>query len=294
MRDAGRTFSFRRSVAMAATLALHGAALLLLFRPLPPAPGVAVPTPAMEALPAWVAVDLGGRGEPPAPPVPAGAAARAAGRSASRPPAARRERAPSLPERAALAETAEADGAARPPVLAGPLPVHDDAARPRLPYEPLFAGAPKEAAGGFRTPGDGSEDDVFYRPLALEPRRTRFAKAWRGDRTLLDEWLGGLVEATSGRVSIPLNPKFNLVCRGSLAGLGGDCRIERNGGTGVVVERPPPAPWERSNRVQCDELRDGLARASEEDEVLRFLERLSALCTVNGEARREAGLPVGG
>lgn len=298
MRDEGRTFSFRRSIALAVTLGLHAGALLLLTRPLPPEPaGQAVvdPVPGDD----WVAVEIGPWDEPPprsAPALPV--VSTGAGRPAARSRMERRTRVPAALVRSASSPPAQALGtadAAGDPGTLRPgqgLRAHDGMARPQLPYEPLYGGGPRAATADFHTPGDGSEDDVFYRPPALEPRTTRFAKAWRGDATLLDEWLGTLIEATSGEVSVPLNPKFNLVCRGSLAGLGGECRILRNAGSGVIVERPPPAPWERSTRAQCAELREGLARATDEDEVLRLLERLSALCTGNGEARREAGLPV--
>ena len=87
--------------------------------------------------------------------------------------------------------------------------------------------------------------------------------------------------------------------------------IVRNGGTGGIVQRPPTAPWERSNRVQCRELRQALAEADEAVELAHLLDRLSALCRGEGadegevsggaasveasarndEARREAGLP---
>ena len=69
----------------------------------------------------------------------------------------------------------------------------------------------------------------------------------------------------------------------------------------MIVQRPPPAPWDRSNRVQCHELRQGLEAAEEAVQVAYYLDRLSALCSPgvetaddapgNDEARREAGLP---
>jgi hypothetical protein len=144
----------------------------------------------------------------------------------------------------------------------------------------------------------------------LDPNPSRFAYAWRPRGNLIDDWLGQLVEKTTGKVTVPLNAKFSLVCGGSLAGLGGGCAIVRNGGTGVIVERPPPPPWERSNRVQCRELRAALEAAEEAAQVAYFIERLSALCSgpsddapagdddaqqgddraENDEARREAGL----
>lgn len=299
MRDEGRTFSFRRSIALAVTLGLHAGALLLITRPLPPEPtGQAVVDPLRGD--DWVAVEIGPWDEPPPRSAPARPASTGAGRPATRARTERRSRASAALVRGASSPTAGAPGAADAAGDPGtPRPgqgllAHDGMARPQLPYEPLYGGGPKTATADFHTPGDGSEDDVFYRPRALEPRTTRFAKAWRGDVTLLDEWLGALMEMTSGEVSVPLNPKFNLVCRGSIAGLGGECRIVRNAGTGVIVERPPPAPWERSTRVQCAELRGQLANAADEESLLHLLERLSALCTGNEEARREAGLPVEG
>jgi hypothetical protein len=68
-----------------------------------------------------------------------------------------------------------------------------------------------------------------------------------------------------------------------VAGLVGSCAIVRNGGTGVIVQRPPPAPWERSNRVQCRELRQALEDAEEAEQVAYFLDRLSSLCSPGTE-----------
>ena len=187
----------------------------------------------------------------------------------------------------------------------------DDRARALLPQENLYAAKPPPREGDFYTPGDGGEDDVFYRPRALDPNPSRFAHAWRPRGNLVDDWLGQLVEKTTGQVSVPLNAKFSLVCKASIAGLGGGCVIVRNGGTGVVVQRPPPAPWDRSNRVQCRELRQAMEQAEEAVQLAYYLDRLSALCSNgeardrrvpvvdpsfdggigNDEARREAGLP---
>lgn len=302
MRDEGRTFSFGRSIALAVTLGLHAGALLLITRPLPPEPAeqaVVDPIPGDD----WVVVEIGAWDEPPLRTPPAPPVTSAAGRLAARSRSERRHRSSTSSQsesvlRAAAAASKVADPAGGRPdavPLDRSLVAHDGMARPQLPYEPLYGGSPRPAMGGFHTPGDGNEDEVFYRPRALEPRTTRFATAWRGDATLLDEWLGALIEATSGEVSVPLNPKFNLVCHGSIAGLGGTCRIIRNAGSGVIVERPPPAPWERSTRVQCAELRAQLANATDEEALLHLLERLSALCSGNEEnekARREAGLSV--
>jgi hypothetical protein len=181
----------------------------------------------------------------------------------------------------------------------------DDEARALLPQENLFSATPPPREGDYYTPGNGTEDDVFYRPRALDPNPSRFAHAWQPRGSLIDDWLGQLVEKTTGQVSVPLNAKFALVCKASIAGLAGGCMIVRNGGTGVIVERPPPAPWDRSNRVQCRELRQALEDAEEAVQVAYFLDRLSALCSpgadsagsspddaaANDEARREAGLP---
>ncbi|MGL6291784.1 MAG: hypothetical protein ACRC2H_13925 [Silanimonas sp.] len=180
----------------------------------------------------------------------------------------------------------------------------DDEARALLPHENLYSATPPPREGDYYTPGDGSEDDVFYRPRALDPNPSRFAYAWRPRGNLIDDWLARAVEKVSGKVTIPLNAKFSLVC-GTVAGVAGGCAIVRNAGTGVIVQRPPPAPWERSNRVQCRELRQALEAAEEAAQVAYFLDRLSALCsatdeeadrvpdapTGNDEARHEAGLP---
>lgn len=163
--------------------------------------------------------------------------------------------------------------------FARPLAFLDDEARAKLPHEPMFAAGPPAREGDFHTPGDGSEDDVFYRPLALEPNTTRFERVWQPTGTLGGDTYRRLVELTTGTVRVPLNPKFSLVCGASIAGLGGGCVIVRDGGTGIIVERPPEAPWDRANRVQCRELRDQLEAAESADDVAFFLDRLTALCT---------------
>lgn len=168
----------------------------------------------------------------------------------------------------------------------------DDDARALLPQEPLYAAAPPPRDGAYYTPGDGREDDVLYRPRALDPDPSRFAHAWQPRGNLIDGWLGALVEKATGTVSIPLNSKFNLVCV-TVAGVSGSCAIVRNAGTGVIVQRPPPAPWERSHRVQCRELRQTVEVAEDAAALAYYLDRLSALCSDtagNDEARREAGL----
>ena len=173
-------------------------------------------------------------------------------------------------------------GAARQEApIARPLIFLDDDARAKLPDEPMFAVGPPAREGDWYTPGDGSEDDVFYRPLALEPNTTSFARVWRPPQSVGSDVYERLLRATTGVVRIPLNPKFTLVCGASLAGLGGGCGIARVTGTGVIVERPPEAPWDRANRAQCRELRDQLDAAESADEVAFLLDRLTALCTGN-------------
>jgi len=168
----------------------------------------------------------------------------------------------------------------------------DDDTRAVLPYEDLYAAATPKRTGGYYTPGDGTEDDVFYRPLALEPNASAFAHAWKPGSSLLTDWLERAVNATTGTVSIPLNAKFSLVCKVSVVGAGGSCAIVRNAGTGVIVQRPPPPPWERSNRVQCRELRETLENADNPAAVASALDSLTRLCVrpENDEARRGAGL----
>ncbi len=294
-----RQFSWRRSVAWAVSLALHLG--LLVVMTLPGEPVVPEAIVDVAPAPAWVPVDvldpsaerniaaLADRPRTAATPADASATV-----AAPRGVPAMADRAPSIePVEAATPETAAA-------VLA-PAPVPrtilylDDEARALLPQENLYSAKPPPRAGDYYTPGNGTEDDVFYRPRALDPNPSRFAHAWRPRGNLIDDWLGRLVEKASGKVSVPLNAKFSLVC-GTVAGVAGGCVIVRNGGTGVIVQRPPPAPWDRSNRVQCRELRQALEDAEEAVQVAYFLDRLSALCSPgneagNDEARREAGLP---
>lgn len=307
-------FSWRRCIALAVALGAHAVLLVSMTLPMRWAPRMVAPeAPGAESwndpsTPVAVALPL-----PRAQPERAASARDAVLGDAPQPRGRGPQRPSGMPPgrqaRKAVGDRALEESEALRGVDAG-VPVAralvylDDEARARLPYEPLYSAAPPKREGDWYTPGDGSEDDVFYRPKALEPNTTRFARAWRPTSNLLDEWLGQLVEATSGELSVPLNPKFSLVCKASIAGLGGACGIVRNGGTGVIVQRPPPAPWERSNRVQCRELRERLEAAEEAAQVAYFLDRLSALCSVGGdddaemppgggneEARREAGLP---
>lgn len=305
-----RQFSWRRSLAWGLSLALHLG--LLVAMTLPSEPVVLEAVADVAPVPAWVPVDLlepaAERSAPALADRPRTAAAQV---DASATVAAPRgvpplvDRAPSIePVDAASPETTAAPSLAPAPV-ARTIPYLDDEARALLPKENLYSATPPPREGDYYTPGNGTEDDVFYRPRALDPNPSRFAHAWRPRGNLIDDWLGRLVEKASGKVSVPLNAKFSLVC-GTVAGVAGGCVIVRNGGTGVIVERPPPAPWDRSNRVQCSELRQALEGAEEAVQVAYFLDRLSALCSSgadpagsspddaagNDEARREAGLPV--
>lgn len=295
-------FSWLRSLCMGVVLALHAGVLLLLSQPIGVSRETSVdplaPRPESDATVAvsWfdrerprdVAIESPMRNLPvptsnPAPRLPPERASEPESR-----PSIPRSRIAAASDSEPPVATLSAEAAA---LLVPPsTPYFDKDARARLPNEPVYAAAPPPRAGDYYTPGDGSEDDVFYRPLALDPDPSRFAYAWQPRGNLMDDWLGRLVEFGTGTLTIPLNPKFNLVCAASP--LGGGCLIVRNGGTGVIVQRPPPAPWERSNRVQCRELRDALDTADEAERVAYLIERLSALCSgaQNDEAQREAGL----
>jgi|JI7StandDraft_1071085.scaffolds.fasta_scaffold33695_4 hypothetical protein len=297
------SFSWRRSVAWALSLAVHLAFVVAMTLPSEPAAPASIV--AQAAAPAWLPVDLPDlrRDAPsstPAEPVPERVPAGEARQPSVRDRVPRRVDAMdrrALPNRAELATPV-----ARTTVFL------DSDARALLPQEDLYAATPPPRDGDYYAPGNGSEDDVFYRPIALDPAPSRFARVWTESRgTVVDAWLGKVLEKATGTVSIPLNQKFNLVC-GTVAGLVGSCTIVRDGGTGVIVQRPPPAPWERSNRVQCRELRDALDGADDAAQAAYYLDRLSALCSTddvttpatgigpgsaarNDEARREAGLP---
>lgn len=296
------SFSWRRSFAWALSFALHLA--LLVAMTLPRGPEPLSPGPEVFLGPTWVPVDVS------VPPIEQSADDRAdplrdvattidTGRTSSPAPDRRVEAIepgsrPLPPERRAAEASRSVERAALPPVARGSTFL-DDEARALLPQEPLYAAAPAPREGGYYTPGDGREDDVFYRPRALDPNPSRFAHAWQPRGNLIDGWLGALVEKATGKVSIPLNSKFNLVCA-TVAGVAGSCAIVRNAGTGVIVQRPPPAPWDRSHRVQCRELRQAVEAAEDPVELAYFLDRLSALCSDEGgndEARREAGLRDG-
>ena len=157
--------------------------------------------------------------------------------------------------------------------------LYRDDGRVRLPDEPIYA-ATKAPPDHYRMPGDGSEDDVFYRPPALVPQEDRIALRWEPRVSVGAEWYDRLVRATSVKTAIPLGPKFSLVCGASLAGMGGACMIRRDGGTGVVVHRSAdPPPWEKARSVQCRGLRDDLAAADEPERIAWLLDRLLALCS---------------
>lgn len=272
-----RQFSWRRSLAWALSLAVHLGLVMAMLLPREP---VAPERPADVAYsPSWVPVDVPLTPSP-EPPRDADIPRRVTPPSPPSPPS---------PPDAAAAEASTPGASTASAPVARTIAYLDDDARALLPRENLYSALPPPREGDFYTPGNGSEDDVFYRPRALDPNPSRFAHAWRPRGTLIDDWLGRLVEKTTGQVSVPLNAKFSLVCKASVAGLGGGCAIVRNGGTGVIVERPPPAPWDRSNRVQCRELRAALEAAEEAAEVAYFLDRLSALCSADaGNATIEA------
>ncbi len=307
---ADREFSWRRSLAWFVALLLHAAILVPLS--VPALRNDRERTLPSAELPRWVDVERVTPVELPVPTPPSVETVPEAereiapvARAAARRPRLRisEPQAPAKP-RASGERPAGSSSAPSAPV-ARTIVYLDDDARALLPYENLYSATPPAREGDYYTPGDGSEDDVFYRPRALDPDPSRFAYAWRPRGTLIDDWLGQLVEKTTGQISVPLNAKFALVCKASIAGMGGGCAIVRNGGTGVIVERPPPAPWEQSNRVQCRELRQALENAEEARQVAYFIDRLSALCSAadgateqapdtpagNDEARREAGLP---
>lgn len=294
------SFSWRRSVAWALSLALHLVAVVAMTRPpesVAPAAIVGFSAPL-----AWVPVNLPNLRREPSTMESAHPRGETSPQREARAPSARDSslrRANAMPREV---RPIRPDAAAPVPRATSFL---DDEARALLPQESVYTTAPSRRDGDYYTPGDGSEDDVLYRPRALDPAPSRFAQVWSESRgTVVDEWLGKVLEKATGTVSIPLNPKFNLVC-GTVAGLVGSCAIVRDGGTGVIVQRPPPAPWERSNRVQCRELRQALEDAEEAVQVAYFVDRLSALCSAdaevegnapgeapeNDEARREAGLP---
>ncbi len=119
---------------------------------------------------------------------------------------------------------------------------------------------------------------LIERPPPIEYRSTRFAKAWQPSETLIDEWLKKAVEKTSGSVRVPLNPRFNLVCGGSILGVIGGCRIVRNAGTGVIVERPPAPPWQRTQRVQCQQFTQQLENANNAEAAAEALSLLQTYC----------------
>lgn len=288
------TFSWRRTLAWTVTLSLHAGVLLLLLTPAVHESAKPASAPREELIPvsyvdapaSSVPFQRPNSTESGVPLLPA--------RPSAQQPASR-----SLPVQESVAVESTSPAVPIENSLASNAPVArpnhyiKDDARALLPYEDMYAAAPPKPTAGYYTPGNGTEDDVFYRPLALEPNASAFAHAWKPGSSLLTDWLERAVNATTGTVSIPLNSKFKLVCKASVLGVAGGCLIVRNSGTGVIVQRPPPPPWERSHRVQCRELSEKLESAEDPVVIASVLDSLAHLCVdpQNGEARREAGLP---
>lgn len=265
-----RPFSWSSVFAWTVAIAVHSALAVLVL--VPPAqsswPDPSASEPTASAAVEAIAVTLPPRQRPPSMPKPPVAPAMSGGR-------------PSSPARQPASASTNAMSSP-PPVDAEIVPkdrFYDDAGRPRLPDEPLYAATPA-APDQYRMPGDGSEDDVFYRPSALATQEDRIAFRWEPRVSAGAEWYGRLVRATSVKTTIPLGPKFSLVCGASLAGLGGACMIQRNGGTGVIVQRSAdPPPWERVRSVQCRGLREELEKAEDPARITWLLDRLLALCS---------------
>lgn len=293
-------FSLRRSAALAVTLALHLALFAAMMIPVGP-----VERGAAASLREGFSAVRAGRAPSVEGGVPVDLAipndrtpARAGTTAAARPRrAVRTTRSGSarLPQpRVAPFPSADPLPATGGAPAGRPIPFLDGEGRALLPAT-LDDALPADAPG-FRVPGDGSEDDVFDRRTAVEYAPTRFADAWRPSTTLGGEVYERLVRATTGIVRVPLNPKFDLVCGASIAGLGGACVIVKSSPPGIIVERPAPAPWERASRVQCREFRAALEATTDAAALARLVERLAALCSgpvdgsVNEEARRDAGL----
>lgn len=264
-----RGFSWPRVLAIAVTIGLHGFTLIWISRP--PAPDLTQPlwvvdgTAAPEEAVSYRPISSPPDTIPPRRSVPTSA------RAAVASPGRVRER----PIETSLAPT---------PVPRNPfdMPVLDAQGRPRL-SEHLLAEmvvGPSNNAD-FLKPTDRSQRRIFDRPPPIEYQETSFDRVWQPQEGLLDEWTQRLGKIITSEISLPLNPRFALVCQVTITGLGA-CRIQRNTGTQVLVDRPPPPPWERAQRVQCRELRDELARAQTTQEAVSTLDRLQALC-VGGE-----------
>ncbi len=159
-----------------------------------------------------------------------------------------------------------------------PLRLFGSDGRPLLP-EDSFSGLSTDSFSSYRVPGGDNEDSVFYRPVALDPRTTQFAKAWIERGNLLDDSVNRLVEKGTATLSVKINQKFSLVCKVAVVGVAGTCVVERVSGNEVVIQRPPEAPWEHANTVQCRELRDALETAETAEAAAMIVERLSSLCS---------------
>ncbi len=179
-----------------------------------------------------------------------------------------------LPERPVVLESS----APIDEVLFDREPVLNDLGRPNISQE-LLDDIARADSPNYRVPGLDTADSVFDRPSAIEYRESMFAHAWDPEGTLFDQWIRKMVEATSGKVEVPLNSKFRLVCQASIAGLGGGCAIVRNSGLGKVENRPSPPPWERTHRVQCREFSQLLEDAESEQKISEALELLSRYCS---------------
>jgi hypothetical protein len=106
----------------------------------------------------------------------------------------------------------------------------------------------------YQVPGALAARDFLQRPPALVYEATRFESAWIEEEDVVTEALQKVVEKTTATITIPIprSPGSKIVCKVSLAALGGACGIVNNGeGYLVVLNDPDTLNAEEDRRCQA-------------------------------------------
>jgi hypothetical protein len=106
----------------------------------------------------------------------------------------------------------------------------------------------------YQVPGALAARDFLQRPPALVYEATRFESAWIEEEDVVTEALQKVVEKTTATITIPIprSPGSKIVCKVSLAAMGGACGIVNNGeGYLVVLNDPDTLNAEEDHRCQA-------------------------------------------